>query len=171
MESCSSAALSKYQGLPYPDSLVDGEVVSEGGSLRLASRLSPAVAPDQVGRAWPLRELPEDLIDAWNTSRESWLFEDLDYGQWGLHLLTPEMSAFVTRRERASRPDDIHENDIVVGEFLGDSDLLIMAYGPDGDRVIIAGPINGREGWVIIGSSFCAFLNLFLDAAGEKFWE
>lgn len=81
------------------------------------------------------------------------------------------MSAFVTRRERISRPDDIHENDIVVGEFLGDSDLLIVSCGPHRDPVIIAGPISGREDWVSIGPSFCAFLDLFLDADGEKFWE
>jgi hypothetical protein len=38
-------------------------------------------------------EVPAELGEAWATSRQSRLFEDVDYGQWGLVLSSPAAAA------------------------------------------------------------------------------
>jgi hypothetical protein len=58
-----------------------------------------------------------EVVELWLATREGWLFEDIDYVQWGLHLLDPAGGAVWTQTDLADRPDDFDPNDIVVGEI------------------------------------------------------
>ena len=94
------------------------------------------------------------------------------YGQWGLVLLTPAASAARTTKERASRPDELAPDDVVVGEFLGDLDLLVLAPGERADRkVLVALPLDPRRDWHGVGATLGDFLAAFIDAGGDKWWE
>src|SRR6266568_7442936 len=72
--------------------------------FKLACSFDEPASGAEIESAWPGAELPADLVQAWSASRESRLFEDVDYGQWGLVLLSPAATAQRTSAERAPRP-------------------------------------------------------------------
>lgn len=87
-------------------------------------------------------------------------------------MLTPEASAARTAREREARPSDLRTDDIVLGEFLGDQELLIFALSEIGRRrVLIALPLDRRADWFAAASSLREFFEKYFDAAGDKYWE
>lgn len=140
--------------------------------FNLSCRVDPGASADEIAQAAPSASESEELRDLWATSRESWLFEDTEYGQWGLHLLQPADSTARTSTERAQRPDDLRADDVVLGEFLGDSELLVFAPSEvEGRRYLIALPLDPREDWYAAGGSIVEVLQRLLDANGDKYWE
>lgn len=137
--------------------------------FRLACTLDEPATESQILTAWDDQPVPTDLVDLWRTCREARLFEDVDYGQWGLRLLSPEASAQRTRTERAARPADVGPEDVVFAEFLGDQELLVRTAGEDG--VLIALPLDPRSDWYTGGPDIEAFLERYLASHGEKYWE
>jgi hypothetical protein len=76
--------------------------------------------------------------------------------------------------ERSGRPDEYEGGDLVIGEFLGDAERLVVRCSPSAEdygRVYIALPIDPRVEWESPAASLSAFLALYLDAHGDKFWE
>jgi hypothetical protein len=131
----------------------------------------PAYA-GEVEEAWDGSELISDALELWAACREARLFEDVDYGQWGLALLTPEASAARTAQEREARPIDFRPDDVVIGEFLGDQELVVLAPSETGQRrVLIALPLDSRAHWLAAAPSLGEFLATYFDAAGDKYWE
>jgi hypothetical protein len=118
----------------------------EDSPFKLGCSLSGSVTNEEIASAWPGTALPEELVQAWWVSRESRLFEDVDYGQWGLILMSPAASAIRTAEQRAQRPSAYRPDDVVMGEFLGDLELLVMAPSEVGDRrILIALPLDERQ--------------------------
>ncbi|HUY49678.1 MAG TPA: hypothetical protein VMV92_28840 [Streptosporangiaceae bacterium] len=139
--------------------------------FKLGCSLSAPATDEEVRSAWPAGPQGE-LAEAWSVSRESRLFEDVDYGQWGLVLLSPAASAERTAEQRALRPDDYRDEDVVVGEFLGDPELLVLAPSEAGDRqVLVALPLDGRQDWYPGAPDLARFLEKYRDQQGAKFWE
>ncbi len=136
--------------------------------LRLQCTLAPPAPPGEIERAWPERPLPADIVEAWSICRQARLFEDADYGQWGLHLLTPDASAKRTEHELAQRPNDYNSDDIVIAEFLGDQDLLVFDH--DGS-VLVALPLDPRNDWFRPTPSLGDFLERYVSSTGAKYWE
>jgi len=117
-------------------------------------------------------DLPAELIDLWSICRQARLFEDVDYGQWGLVLLDPMASAARSARERATRPLEFKDDDVVIGEFLGDQELLVLAPSEDGRRqVIVALPLDPRADWLPAGTNLGEFFDTYFVVGGRKFWE
>ena len=119
-------------------------------------------------------ECPQDLHRFW--SRVAWvrLFEDRVYGQWGLHLLSPEEARNETEKQKRLRPNEYLARDLVIGCFLGDSDLLICQCDqsrPDYGQIVLALPIDPRGDWPTVGRSLVDFLDAYIRARGAKFWE
>jgi hypothetical protein len=106
----------------------------EYSPFKLSCSLSKPATPEEICSAWPSMSLPAELVDAWSVSREARLFEDVDYGQWGLVLLSPAASARRTAEQRAQRPTAYRADDVVIGEFLGDLELLVISPSEAGDR-------------------------------------
>ena len=139
--------------------------------FKLRCSLSAPATDEEIRSAWPDGP-PAELAEAWSVSRESRLFEDVDYGQWGLVLFSPAASAKRTAEQRALRPDEYCAEDVVVGEFLGDLELLVLAPSETGDRrVLVALPLDGRQDWYPAAPDLAWFLERYRDQQGAKFWE
>jgi hypothetical protein len=60
----------------------------------------------------------------------------------------------------------------VLGEFLGDSELLVSAPSEAAERrYLIALPLDFPERLYAIGASLAEALDRYLASEGEKFWE
>jgi hypothetical protein len=116
---------------------------------------------------------PSDLRCFWIEVATARLFVDQEYGQWGLEILSPEQSMELTARYREERQSDSVEGDLVIGQFIGDSDLLIVRCDSNADdfgSVVIALPLDHRIEWDTAGKSFSGFLENYVMSGGEKFW-
>lgn len=118
--------------------------------------------------------LPADLAAFWRLAGSARLFEDPTYGQWGLEIMTRAEGQSITIAEKRRRSHDFLEGDLVVGRFLGDSDLLVVRTDPaeeDFGHVLVALPIDPRDDWYHVSQSFTEFLATFARSEGRKYWE
>ena len=75
--------------------------------------------------------LPEELRSFWNEAEELRLFEDIHDGHWGLILWGPAQT--IARQDSTfvlARKDELQSGGIIIGEFLGDSDLVLIRCSP-----------------------------------------
>ena len=75
------------------------------------------------------------------------LFNSFSYGQWGMKIYSSSQLAESNEKIRVYR-EDLSEKDLIIGEFYGDSDLIILSleeynYG----EVIICTPMDKRKDW------------------------
>jgi len=139
--------------------------------FKLVSTFDEPIA-GQVEAAWESRELPVDALDLWAGCGEAQLFKDVEYGQWGLVLLSPPASATRTKQERNDRPSELRPDDVVLGEFIGDSELLLIAPSEtDERRILIALPIYHRADWFGAAPDLGSFLTKYFDSTADKYWE
>ena len=118
--------------------------------------------------------LPSDLMGFWDRVGAARLFEDVEYGQWGLVLWSADEVIERSPKIAGERSRDYRPGDLFVGEFLGDSDLLLIRgdrSAPDHGQAMIALPIDRRTEWDTVGSSLTYFLDRYVQASGDKFWE
>jgi hypothetical protein len=118
--------------------------------------------------------LPSDVLELWRCANGASLFADETYGQWGLHLWSARASIDETEKFAVNRRRDFRRGDLVVGEFLGDSDLLLVRCDPaaeDYGSVLVALPLDDRSEWDQAASSIEAFLLSYARTHGEKFWR
>lgn len=154
-------ALSQLRGMEEPR---DGY---GSNPFRFASKLSAPATPAEILSAWPAA-LPQEVVDLWTTTSEGWLFEDVEYGQWGLHILSPSEAAARTESEQTARPEDHADGDVVLGEFLGDSELLVVTSA---GHVLISLLLDPRADWPTAAASVTEFLTKYAEAAGDKYWD
>jgi hypothetical protein len=117
---------------------------------------------------------PNEMKEFWGITRTATLFEDKEYGQWGLEILAPQDAAKKTLFCQSSRPREFIAGDLVIGKFLGDSDLLIIRCDDSTDdfgHIIVALPIDPRSDWDRVAHSLSDFLEMFARAGGVKFWS
>lgn len=160
-----AAALAAYRERPEP---LPGATTNP---FTLSSTVEEPADLAEVERAWPGRRLPDQLAQLWAAARGARLFVDVDYGQWGLVLLSPADSAERTRVELTARPGDFRPDDIVVGEFLGDQELLVVAGVAGQHQVLVALPLDDRADWDVAAEDLGQFLTLYLQHGGDTYWE
>jgi len=115
--------------------------------------------------------VPDEVKDFWAIASTAKLFEDVDYGQWGLEILSPEESASHTESDRGYYPP-FRQDELIIGKFLGDSDILIVSCGEDEFGTIRIGlPLDDYPDWPVVGKSFKEFLEEYVKLEGDKFWE
>jgi SMI1 / KNR4 family (SUKH-1) len=118
--------------------------------------------------------LPEAIIEFWKITESAELFLDKRYGQWGLHILSLNKSLVSTKEFRTERSRDFKKSDLVIGKFIGDSEMLLLRCdinSNDYGKIICADPIDSREDWYEVSKSFDIFLKEYLDSKGDKYWE
>ena len=136
--------------------------------FKLGCALAVPASHDEIEKTWR-GDVPIDLRQLWLTSRSARLFEDVEYGQWGLGLLSPEQAAARTAEFYDTYSEDAVQGDIVIGEFLGDLELLILSG--DGDGVLVVLPLDSRVDWYRAAPSLAEFLLKYRTALGNKYWE
>jgi hypothetical protein len=131
-------------------------------------------APAVVEETLSLK-LPSEIKYLWDNTSGLFLFIDITFGQSGLVVWSPD--ATIVRHKRLVKSRDIkdfRQGDLLIGEFLGDSDLLLLRCDPsesDFGCVIIVTPLDEREDWYCPATSISDFLKEYFDSGGEKFWE
>lgn len=136
------------------------------------STLGAPASDADVTRAWG-GDAPAELCELWRLCGEAVLFEDVTYGQWGLRILGPAASRRATDKAPTwLTPGALVPGDIVIGEFLGDLELLIYSSsGLDRQRVLVTSPTEPRSEWWSVATTLVGFLERYLDAGGDKYWE
>jgi hypothetical protein len=117
---------------------------------------------------------PNDLKNFWRIACTARLFEDKEYGQWGLEILTPQDAVEATSHTESYPQRDFIPGDLVIGRFIGDSDLLVIRCDESKDdfgRIIVANPIDPRSDWDQAAYSLCDFLERYSNAGGAKYWS
>ncbi len=118
--------------------------------------------------------LPQSLFDFWRSNDGASLFEDHEYGQWGLRIFSTLDAITRTTKFMTDRPAECRPGDLVIGEFLGDSDQLIIRCDrtlPDYGSVLVALPLDTRDVWDVAAASLETFLAAYASTHGEKFWR
>lgn len=116
---------------------------------------------------------PPEVLEFWRGFRTARLYEDRRYSQWGLVLVPVERAQELTDKLHQERVRDALPGDVVVGEFLGDSDLLIAradSAAADYGAMLVALPLDRRRDWPRVGSNLVDFLHRYAKADGAKFW-
>lgn len=153
-----SVALERFRGHPRR---------TARNPFALHSSFAPPSRSEEIEEAWP-QGVNRQARELWSAASEARLLADVDYGQWGLVVLSPTGSAARTNMERSARPADVEKGDVVIGEFLGDQDLLVLART---GQVLVALPLDHRGEWYVVGRDLADFLDRYWRADGEKFWE
>jgi len=119
-------------------------------------------------------KIPNQLIEFWKITKSAKLFEDTSYGQWGLIILSPRDALELTNKEKKRRPNEFKKHDLIVGEFIGDSELLLIRCGEnydDFENILVSLPIDPRSEWYNVSNSLEDFLEKYLQSEGDKYWE
>jgi hypothetical protein len=64
--------------------------------------------------------------------------------------------------------------DLIIGEFLGDAELLLVRCdpgAPDFGQVVVVLPIDARKDWPIAASNLSEFVAKYVESSGDKFWD
>lgn len=69
---------------------------------------------------------PLEMEQLWDEASCLQLFKDETYGQWGIIIWSPEIVLTRQVSVREWRQDDFLYGDIAIGEFLGDSEIIIL---------------------------------------------
>lgn len=115
--------------------------------------------------------LPHDVSEFLTIANGAELFKDSEYGQWGLRIFSIEEieQENLDAREWQSY---LIGTDLVIGNFLGDLDLLVVSTDDKSfGEIIIATPIDYRIDWYFLKMNFAEFIEKYADADGDKFWE
>jgi len=75
---------------------------------------------------------------------------------------------------RDSLDHPFRDDDIVVGVFLGEPDLVVMPSDPNQShygQVLIANLMDVRGDWPTAAPSLASFLRAFIAAQGQWFWQ
>lgn len=115
--------------------------------------------------------IPIELSEFYYEADGGTLFKDDEYGQWGLKIYSFEELKEMNEYARTWK-DNLEDTDLVIGEFLGDLDLLIISHDKkDYGQVSISIPHYDRKDWYNLHINFKEFLSKYIESDGNKFWE
>lgn len=154
------------------------DATSDQPSFRpLHCTVSPPVCWDKHALEESLSvTLPQEMEELWNNASSLRLFEDVNYGQWGLIIWAPDQT-IAKQRKIILEPrlqQDLRTGDLIIGEFRGDLEMPVLRCDPESEdfgHVIIAAEIDKRAEWPDVGESLTEFLDRFLQSPEEKYWE
>ena len=126
----------------------------------------------ELSKEYPFN-VPTDLVEFWKEVETAKLFYDRTFGQWGLEILKPDDALFLTNEQKNIRSKDYLHSDLIIGKFIGDSDLLVISCNKQDKfgEIIVANPIDSRNEWSTVSRSFLDFLTEYILQKGDKYWE
>lgn len=150
------------------------EAVHFGESTGIALRCTAAVNTFRSGLPKALESVPSDLRHLWERFCALRLFEDQTFGQWGLLVYEPLVAIAVTQQWPRDAGDDYLHGDLIIGEFLGDGERLLVrndASSQDYGSVIVSQPVYPRREWPVVAPSLATFFAALMEHQGAKYWE
>ena len=145
--------LENYRDVDVPAPEMDGVV--------LTCRLAAGVTSGQVPQ-----DAPTQLRELWLRTAGGPLLVDEQFGICGLMLYSPEESRN-RATDRVEAGYEISAGDWVLGEFVGDTDMLVI--DADGAVLISAGSYP-RDSWYRF-ESLSDVLSRYVEEHAEKYWE
>lgn len=122
-----------------------------------------------------IKELPVEYKAFLRISNGAFLFLDEKYGQAGLNLYSlEELPNKISFWLSSYRADSLIKGDLIIGEFLGDSDFVILRCdkeASDYGAIVISHPYDERKNWFYEKDGFAKFFSDFVRAEGDKYWE
>lgn len=124
----------------------------------------------RLGAGLPESEIPTtasgQLREFWHHTSGGPLLVDEQFGICGLTLYDPEQAKQRTL-DRIATGYEVSESDWVIGEFVGDTDMLIV---DSRDQVVISAGSYPRNDWYTF-ESLSDVLSKYIEAGAEKYWE
>jgi hypothetical protein len=117
---------------------------------------------------------PRSITDFWRYARSARLFEDVAFGQWGLEVFSPNVAFGKSETLNRERQKDVRPGDLIIGGFLGDTDLLVVRCDPsvpDFGAMLVCLPLDDRSDWYEVAHGFEEFLTSYAASHGDKHWE
>lgn len=145
--------IENYRNATIPDPEIEGVTLT----CSLGSGLNDTDIP--VNAAGQLREF-------WRHTSGGRLLADEQFGICGLTLHNPT-EAKQRSHDRAYYGYEVSESDWVLGEFVGDTDMLIIDAD---DAVLISAGSYPRSDWYRFESP-SAVLSKYVETTAEKYWE
>ncbi|WLP94169.1 SMI1/KNR4 family protein [Psychrobacter sp. M13] len=151
---------------------------NEDYSFELSCIINDGASESEIIKTFSLLEI-EDLPIEYKQflliSNGALLFLDEHYGQAGLNIYSlKDFTNKINFWLSSYRASSLIVGDLIVGEFLGDSDFIILRCDKDADdfgTIIISLPLYEREDWFYLKKDFTDFLMEFIKAEGYKYWE
>lgn len=147
------------------------------GNLPMAtyqSLVEPAVPWLEGGFVEQGFVLSEEMKCFWNHTNKVKIFCEIPYGQWGTILFGAEESLRKTKEWKEIYPEEFVLGDLVIGEFLGDAQFVVMRCNQekeDWGQVVIGFPIDVRAEWPNVAGSVAEFVEKTLASPDMKYWE
>lgn len=129
--------------------------------MALTCRLGAGIADSDLPE-----HTPRQLREFWCRTSGGLLLVDEQLGTCGLTLHDPAEAKQRTQ-DRAEYGYELSESDWVLGEFVGDTDMLIVDAH---DTVVISTVSYPRADWYTF-ASLSDVLSRFVQAQAEKYWE
>lgn len=145
--------LENYRDAAIPSQEMEGVVLT----CRLSAGVADDDIPEQVG---------VELREFWRHTSGGLFLVDEQFGICGLTLYGPSQ-AKQRSQARAADGYQVSESDSVIGEFVGDTDMLIV----DGQgKVVISAGSYPRADWYTF-DSLADMLRRYAETGAEKYWE
>lgn len=112
--------------------------------------------------------VPTELSELWGVASSMRLFETAERG---LMIASPDEALVRTQAERWMSPDDIQQGDLLVGEFQGEAQKVIVRCDPsqeDYGHVLIVETPSSR---MRAAPDLHSFLERYVEAQGDKYWQ
>jgi hypothetical protein len=119
-------------------------------------------------------KLPHSLLELWHSFGALRLFVDIRFGQWGLVIHDPCEAMRIHELVTSQRTTEFWKSDAVIGEFIGDADVLCVncdPRSPEYESVFVATAIDKRRTWKSVSPNLQTFLSTYIQGGGDKFWE
>ncbi|SHQ96426.1 Uncharacterised protein [Mycobacteroides abscessus subsp. abscessus] len=145
--------LEDYRDVSVPSQEMDGVALT----CRLGAGIADSDLPEHT---------PRQLREFWCRTSGGLLLVDEQLGTCGLTLHDPAEAKQRTQ-DRAEYGYELSESDWVLGEFVGDTDMLIVDAH---DTVVISTVSYPRADWYTF-ASLSDVLSRFVQAQAEKYWE
>jgi hypothetical protein len=111
--------------------------------------------------------IPEDLKWFYENVGSAILFKDEEYGQFGVKFFNVYEALAVTNEIREEGEIEIEGDDLIIGGFYGDTDLVLLS----GNNISIIVSAYPRSEGFNSALSFSEFVEKLIESKGEKFWE
>jgi hypothetical protein len=120
------------------------------------------------------KNIPSDLTALWQYASRLHIYEETNFGQWGLIIWNPSETLQNNQSNSILSTYELANGDLIIGEFKGDLEKIVIRCDEnnnDRGAITIASSIDPRNEWLTVARSLTSFLNAFIENPDNKYWE